>query len=156
VLRLGRRVRVPQSHRHLRARPARGDGERPPVAAFPVTGPIDAVAHGTSGILDDDLARAARQALRLAPADARRHPLHLSWAGSAKQFVSNIVDAAGEGLSLARSSPVLYRRAASPTGTTLDCRIVERLHCGGAELCSPNAAPHQMGLMAHARHAPMR
>jgi glycosyltransferase involved in cell wall biosynthesis len=85
-----------------------------PVAAFPVTGPIDVVAHGTSGILDDDLARAARQALRLAPADARRHALHFSWAGSAKQFVSIIVDAAGEGLCLARSSPVLYRGAASP------------------------------------------
>jgi 1,2-diacylglycerol 3-alpha-glucosyltransferase/glucuronosyltransferase len=78
-----------------------------PVAAFPVTGPGDVVAHGTSGMLDDDLARAATQALRIAPAAAREHALQFSWAGSAKQFVSNIVDACG-GLSAARASQVPY------------------------------------------------
>jgi hypothetical protein len=34
-----------------------------PVAAFPVTGPIDVVQDGVTGALDTDLARAARRAL---------------------------------------------------------------------------------------------
>jgi Glycosyl transferases group 1 len=36
-----------------------------PVAAYPVTGPIDVVEHGVSGMLEDDLAEAARAVLKL-------------------------------------------------------------------------------------------
>ena len=34
-----------------------------PVAAYPVTGPIDVVVDGATGVLDDDLASACRRAL---------------------------------------------------------------------------------------------
>jgi glycosyltransferase involved in cell wall biosynthesis len=68
-----------------------------PVAAFPVTGPRDVVAHGTSGILDQDLGRAARAALKLDPANARRHALQFSWGVSAMQFVGNVVSASAPG-----------------------------------------------------------
>ncbi len=43
-----------------------------PVAAYPVTGPIDNVVPGVTGILDDDLRRAALAALDLS-AGPRRH-----------------------------------------------------------------------------------
>jgi glycosyltransferase involved in cell wall biosynthesis len=64
-----------------------------PVAAFPVTGPRDVVANGLSGVLDENLGRAAREALKLDPANARRHALRFCWALSAKQFVGNVVGA---------------------------------------------------------------
>ncbi len=64
-----------------------------PVAAFPVTGSRDVVAHGTSGLLDQDLARAAREALNLDRANARRHALAFSWTLSARQFMVNVVRA---------------------------------------------------------------
>ena len=41
-----------------------------PVAAYPVTGPIDVVVDGRSGVLDEDLQRAALAALELDPASA--------------------------------------------------------------------------------------
>ncbi len=43
-----------------------------PVAAFPVTGPIDVVEDGVTGALDQDLARAALRALTLKPQACRR------------------------------------------------------------------------------------
>lgn len=59
-----------------------------PVAAYPVTGPIDVVQHGKTGVLHEDLRQAALGALRLDPADcvayARRH----SWRDLTERFVS--------------------------------------------------------------------
>ncbi|HQR10920.1 MAG TPA: glycosyltransferase family 1 protein [Casimicrobiaceae bacterium] len=61
-----------------------------PVAAFPVTGPIDVVQQGVTGALDDDLREAALAALRL-PRDAvRAHALASSWAGATAQFLHNL------------------------------------------------------------------
>ncbi len=50
-----------------------------PVAAFPVTGPIDVIEHGRSGILDEDLEAAIAGALKLAPADCIRHAHGFAW-----------------------------------------------------------------------------
>ena len=36
-----------------------------PVAAYPVTGPVDVLQHGVTGILNTDLAKAGREALTL-------------------------------------------------------------------------------------------
>lgn len=60
-----------------------------PVAAYPVTGPIDVLldAVGTAGILDDDLRTAALRALDLDPAACRAHALKFSWAEVARQFL---------------------------------------------------------------------
>ena len=59
-----------------------------PVAAYPVTGPIDVVVDGVTGILHEDLQRAALAALRLDPAACRAHALAHSWEASTRQFLS--------------------------------------------------------------------
>ncbi len=62
-----------------------------PVAAYPVTGPLDILGQRPVGSLDWDLARAARCALNLAePQVCRRVALTFSWARSAEQFLSHI------------------------------------------------------------------
>jgi len=62
-----------------------------PVAAYPVTGPIDVIEDGVTGALDEDLARAARVALTLDPANCRAHALRFGWDASAREFESNLV-----------------------------------------------------------------
>ncbi len=61
-----------------------------PVAAFPVTGPVDLVRPGVTGILDADLRAAALKALTLDRGDVRAHAVTFSWARAADQFLANI------------------------------------------------------------------
>jgi len=62
-----------------------------PIAAFPVTGPIDVVTHGVTGILDEDLRTAALGALKLDRGRCRAEALKHSWAESSRQFSDNLV-----------------------------------------------------------------
>jgi hypothetical protein len=62
-----------------------------PVAAFPVTGPIDVVTDGVTGALDEDLHRAALRALELDPAACREHALKFGWDVNTRQFEGNLV-----------------------------------------------------------------
>lgn len=61
-----------------------------PVAAFPVTGPRDVVLPGVTGILHEDLGRAALQALRLDPAACVAHAKEYSWRNATQQFLANL------------------------------------------------------------------
>lgn len=61
-----------------------------PVAAYPVEGPIDVVAHGKSGILDVDLTRACFEALKLNRAVVRDHALCYSWSAATQQFLQHL------------------------------------------------------------------
>jgi glycosyltransferase involved in cell wall biosynthesis len=61
-----------------------------PVAAFPVTGPVDVVRHGVSGVLDHDLRRAALAALDLARDRVADHARESSWARCTAQFLANL------------------------------------------------------------------
>ncbi|MFM1814375.1 MAG: hypothetical protein RLZ98_1070 [Pseudomonadota bacterium] len=61
-----------------------------PVAAYPVTGPIDVVEVGRTGILDTDLATAARRALSLDRKLVRQRAADYSWEAAARLFLSNI------------------------------------------------------------------
>jgi glycosyltransferase involved in cell wall biosynthesis len=61
-----------------------------PVAAFPVQGPLDVVRQGETGILDDDLGRAARQALALDGRRCREFAVRLSWQETTKQFLGHL------------------------------------------------------------------
>lgn len=62
-----------------------------PVAAFPVTGPIDVVQDGVTGALDADLAAAAERALRIDPRACRDYALQSSWEGCTREFESHLV-----------------------------------------------------------------
>ena len=64
-----------------------------PVAAYPVTGPIDNVVQGRTGVLDNDLAKAARTALSLDRDLVRQGALEYSWQNAARLFMSNIEQA---------------------------------------------------------------
>ena len=57
-----------------------------PVAAFPVTGPLDVVAGSGAGVLDEDLGRAAKAALDCDRARCRAHAETFSWAACADAF----------------------------------------------------------------------
>lgn len=62
-----------------------------PVAAYPVTGPIDVVTDGLTGALDTDLHRAALRALEIDPAACRQHALRFGWDVSTREFEGNLV-----------------------------------------------------------------
>jgi glycosyltransferase involved in cell wall biosynthesis len=57
-----------------------------PVAAFPVTGPIDVVQPGRTGVLNEDLGVAVREALELDPQDCVDYARSRSWAAATEQF----------------------------------------------------------------------
>jgi glycosyltransferase involved in cell wall biosynthesis len=61
-----------------------------PVAAYPVTGPRDVIAHGRTGILHEDLAVAVRGALALDRAACRQAALEKSWGRATGQFLGHL------------------------------------------------------------------
>jgi glycosyltransferase involved in cell wall biosynthesis len=61
-----------------------------PVAAYPVTGPIDVIRHGETGYLDEDLGTACRHAIKLNGGAPRRYAESRSWEHSTRQFVSHL------------------------------------------------------------------
>src|SRR5262244_2960073 len=61
-----------------------------PVAAFPVTGPLDVVAGHPIGVLSEDLRAACLAALDLERAACRAFALNYSWENSARQFIGHL------------------------------------------------------------------
>lgn len=61
-----------------------------PIAAFPVTGPLDVVGISGCGVLDADLRQAALAALAIPKDRCRAHGETFTWHESARQFFSNI------------------------------------------------------------------
>ena len=61
-----------------------------PVAAYPVTGPIDVIEDGVTGCLDPDLAAAARRALKIDPNACREHALKSGWDVCSREFENNL------------------------------------------------------------------
>jgi glycosyltransferase involved in cell wall biosynthesis len=59
-----------------------------PVAAFPVTGPLDVIGDSGAGVLDEDLRAAALAALSISPDLCRAHAARFSWDRVAKEFLS--------------------------------------------------------------------
>ena len=64
-----------------------------PVAAYPVTGPIDVVKPGVTGVLDEDLKVAALAALALDRDGCRHEAEGWTWARASAQFLSYLVPA---------------------------------------------------------------
>ena len=61
-----------------------------PVAAFPVTGPLDVIADHPIGALDNDLRSDCLRALSITRETCRRFALERSWENSARQFIGNL------------------------------------------------------------------
>ena len=61
-----------------------------PVAAFPVTGPLDVIADHPVGALDEDLRSACLRALNVSRDACRDFALERSWENSARQFIGNL------------------------------------------------------------------
>lgn len=61
-----------------------------PVAAFPVTGPVD-ILTDSSGVMADNLDAAISGALALDPANCAAVAEHYSWEASARQFLDGLV-----------------------------------------------------------------
>lgn len=57
-----------------------------PVAAYPVTGPLDVVGGSGGGVLDDDLQAACLAALKIDRAQARKVAERYSWRAATLQF----------------------------------------------------------------------
>ncbi len=62
-----------------------------PVAAFPVSGPLDVITDPSAGALSHDLKAAALAALELDREAARNFALEFSWENSARQFLENML-----------------------------------------------------------------
>jgi glycosyltransferase involved in cell wall biosynthesis len=62
-----------------------------PVAAYPVTGPIDVVTPGVSGVLDEDLRRACLEAMGLARTQVRAAAIERSWTAIAHDLLAVLV-----------------------------------------------------------------
>ena len=61
-----------------------------PVAAFPVTGPLDVIADHPIGAIDWDLRAACLKALTMSRETCRAFALDRSWENSARQFIGNL------------------------------------------------------------------
>ncbi len=66
-----------------------------PVAAYPVTGPIDVVRNDRTGCLRADLAAAIVAALELDRAQCRAQALEYRWENATREFLGNLVEARG-------------------------------------------------------------
>lgn len=62
-----------------------------PVAAYPVTGPIDVVEQGATGYLDENLSVAIEKCLDLERTHVEKHSQKWSWSECADQFLETLV-----------------------------------------------------------------
>lgn len=61
-----------------------------PVAAYPVTGPLDVLGDSDAGVMNEDLKVAALAALNIPRERARAHAEKFSWARATEQFVEHL------------------------------------------------------------------
>ena len=76
-----------------------------PVAADPVTGPLDIIENGSTGIVDEDLCKAAQQALSLNKADCIHYASLNSWTACSRVFESMMFDNSPQTTGLTTAEP---------------------------------------------------
>lgn len=64
-----------------------------PVAAYPVTGPLDVIGGSGAGALRENLADAVEAAMSIEPELCRAHALTFSWADATAQFLDHVTRA---------------------------------------------------------------
>lgn len=85
-----------------------------PVAAFPVTGPVDIIpSQSTAGALHEDLRQACLKALDASPDAARALAETYSWRSATEQFLDNVVEARAE-----KRRSLRYRLRRQPKSST--------------------------------------
>jgi glycosyltransferase involved in cell wall biosynthesis len=60
-----------------------------PVAAYPVTGPLDVIGDSRAGMMHEDLRTACLAALELKREDAMAHAQKFSWRAATEEFVAH-------------------------------------------------------------------
>ena len=65
-----------------------------PVAAYPVSGPIDVLGDSPAGVMHEDLRQACLAALNISRHSARAHAEKFSWRAATEQFVGHLHPAA--------------------------------------------------------------
>ena len=102
-----------------------------PVAAYPVTGPIDVVDDGVTGALDENLGRAALRALKLSATACRERALRSSWNSCTREFEGNLT-------SVRTGTPLMLGAVAAlhRPGQTLGEKIQSGAH-GGQQAAAP-------------------
>ncbi len=116
-----------------------------PVAAYPVTGPIDVVDQGVTGALDENLSWAARRALTLNSEACRERALRASWESCTREFAGNLVWVR-TGLPMLAGAPLALQRSGEALG-----EVVQRGPHGGQEAPAPLEDHVQHAL----RHSPV-
>jgi glycosyltransferase involved in cell wall biosynthesis len=61
-----------------------------PVAAYPVTGPIDVIGDSKAGAMNNDLREACLEALTIPREVARAHAEKFSWQAASEQFANHL------------------------------------------------------------------
>ena len=61
-----------------------------PVAAYPVTGPIDVLGNSKAGAMNEDLREACLEALKIPREAARAHAEKFSWRAASVQFAEHL------------------------------------------------------------------
>ena len=61
-----------------------------PVAAYPVTGPLDVIGNSKAGVMNEDLRTACLAALDLKREDVVTHAQKFSWRAATEQFLANL------------------------------------------------------------------
>jgi glycosyltransferase involved in cell wall biosynthesis len=77
-----------------------------PVAAYPVTGPVDVIGREPIGVLDEDLRAACMGALRVSRQACRNFALARTWDTSAREFLAHVERVALDGSRKPRGAPL--------------------------------------------------
>jgi glycosyltransferase involved in cell wall biosynthesis len=88
-----------------------------PVAAYPVTGPVDVVRPGVTGCLHEDLLVACAAAIELNRNDCRQYAEQRSWERATREFVDNLAPRAPQP-AMARLARASTAPSIAPTKTS--------------------------------------
>ncbi|MBP0631402.1 glycosyltransferase family 1 protein [Cupriavidus sp. AcVe19-1a] len=90
-----------------------------PVAAYPVTGPIDVLGDSPAGVMHEDLREACLEALRIDRATARAHAERFSWRAASEQFLAHLRPFAAGKPGGAAAQPASQSHAETSSGTAV-------------------------------------